>query len=201
MRVLTGNVLDLDNLRVIIQETDVLYNMAGIVTLSSKPDEFAKAVTLNGFAQGTISYVVRQMGRHRDVKVIYLSSQRVHLTSANASVDAWIQSAAQAYSARQDDLVAEQDVYSALVRFAEQFLASHPLPAGFNVYEISKRLGEHFVSSLPRHLVVRISGVYGPSFTRGFIHRTVNPKSEGSTETSEIRDFIYIDDLNELLLC
>lgn len=199
-RVLTGNVLDLDNLRLIIQEADVLYNMAGIVTLSSKPNEFAKVIALNGFAQGTIAYFIRQMGRDRDVKVIYPSSQRVHLTSANASVDAWVQSAAQAYSTRQDDLVAEQDIYTALERFAEQFLASHPLPAGSNVYEISKRLGEHFVSSLPRHLIMRISGVYGPSFTRGFVHRAVNPKSEGNIEASEIRDFIYIDDLSELML-
>ena len=200
MRVLTGDVLDLDNLRVIIQEADVLYNMAGIVTLSSKPDEFAKVITLNGFAQGTITSFIRQMGRDRDVKVIYPSSQRVHLTSANASVDAWVHSAAQAYSAYQEDLVAEQNKYTALERFAKQFLASHPLPAGSNVYEISKRLGEHFVSSLPQHLVVRISGVYGPSFTRGFIHRAVYPKSEGNIEASEIRDFIYIDDLSELLL-
>ena len=200
MRVLTGNVLDLDNLRVIIQEADVLYNMAGIVTLSSKPDEFAKVIALNGFAQGTISYFIRQAGRDRAVKVIYPSSQRVHLTSADVSVHIWVQSAVQAYSAHQDDLVAEQDICTALERFAKQFLASHPLPAGSNVYEISKRLGEHFVSSLPRHIIVRISGVYGPSFTRGFIHRAVNPKPEGNIEASEIRDFIYIDDLSELLL-
>ena len=200
MRVLTGNILDLDNMGVIIQETDVLYNMAGIVTLNSKPDEFAKVITLNGFVQGTIAYFIRQMGRDRDVKVIFPSSQRVHLTSANVSVETWVQSAVQAYSARQDDLAAEQDVYTALERFAEQFLASHPLPADSNVYEISKRLGEHFVSSLPRHLIVRMSGVYGPSFTRGFIHRAVNPKPEGNIEASEIRGFIYIDDLSELLL-
>ena len=200
MRILTGDVLDLANLRVIIQEADVLYNMAGVVTLSSKPDEFARVIALNRFAQGVITHLIQQMGRDRDVKVVYPSSQRVHLTSANASVDAWIQDAARAYFARQDALVAEQDIYAALERSAEQFIASHPLPADFNVYDISKRLGEHFVSLLPRHLSVRISGAYGPSFTRGFIHRTVNPKPEGNVEASEVSDFIYIDDLNELLL-
>ena len=200
MRILTGDVLDLANLRVIIQEADVLYNMAGVVTLSSKPDEFARVIAINGFSQGIITYLIQQMGRDRDVKVVYPSSQRVHLTSANASVDAWVQNAAQAYSACQDALVGEQDISTALEQFAEQFIASRPLPAGLNVYDISKRLGEHFVSLLPRHLSVRISGVYGPSFTRGFIHRAVNPKPEGNIEASEIRDFIYIDDLNEILL-
>ena len=199
MRILTGNALDWDNLRVIIQEADVLYNMAGIVTLFSKPDSFAKVITLNGFAQGIITYFIRQLGRDRGMRVIYPSSQRVHLTNTNASVEAWIQNAAQAYFARQDDLVVKQDVETALGQFAEQFLASHPLPTGPNVYEISKRLGEHFVSLLPRHLLVRISGVYGPSFTRGFIHRAINPKKEGNIEDSEIRDFIYVDDLSKVL--
>ncbi len=200
MHVSMGDILYLANLRVLIQEADILYNMAGVVTLSSKPNDFAKVIALNGFAQGIITHFIQQMGRHQDVKMVYPSTQRVHLTSANASVDAWVEGAAEAYSARQDALVAEQDIYTALERFAEQFIASHPLPAGFNVYEISKRLGEHFVSLLPRHSLVRISGVYGPAFTRGFIHRAVNPKPEGNVEAPEKRDFIYIDDLNELLL-
>lgn len=200
MLILTGNVLDSANLQVIIREADVLYNMAGVASLSCKPADFARAIALNGFTQGVITYRIRQMGRDRDVKVVYPSSQRVHLTSANASVDAWVQDAAREYSVRQDVLVAEHDPYTAVEEFAEQFIASHPLPAGFNVYEVSKRLGEHFVSLSPRHLILRISGVYGPTFKRGFIYRAVNPKPKGNTEASEIRGFIYIDDLNELLL-
>ena len=200
MHILTGGVLNLANLRVMIQEADVLYNMAGVVTLSSKPDEFERVIALNGFCQGIITHLVQQMGRDWDVKVIYPSSQRVHLTSANASVNAWVQNASRAYFACQDALIAEQDVYTALEQFTEHLIASHPLPAGVNVYDVSKQLGEHFVSLLPRQLSVRISGVYGPSFTRGFIHRAVNPKLEGNIEASEIRDFIYIDDLTELLL-
>ena len=200
MRVSTGDVLDLANLRRLIQEADILYNMAGVVTLSSKPAEFARVLTLNGFAQGIITYLIQRMGREKDVKFVYPSSQRIHLTVANASVDAWVSDAAKAFSACKDSLVAEQDINAALERFAAQFITSHPLPTGFNVYEISKRLGEHFVSLLPRHSLVRISGVYGPSFTRGFIYRAVNPKAEGNVEAPEKRDFIYIDDINEILL-
>lgn len=132
--------------------------------------------------------------------MVYPSTQRVHLTSASASIDAWVEEAAGSYFAHEDGLVTEQDVYTALERFTVQFIASHPLPAGFNVYKISKRLGERFVSLLPRHSLVRISVVYDPSFTRGFIHRAVNPKPEGNVEAPEKRDFIYIDDLNKLLL-
>ncbi|KAI9770987.1 MAG: hypothetical protein M1840_002691 [Geoglossum simile] len=200
MRVLIGDVLDLANLQEIIQGADILFNMAGAVTLSSKPGGFAKVIALNGFAQGIITHFIQQMGRDKNVKFVYPSSQRVHLTSANASVDAWVQEAAEAFFARKDALVSEQDIYTVLERFAGQFIASHPLPTGFNVYEISKRLGEHFVSLLPRHSLARISGVYGPGFTRGFIYRAVNPKAEGNVEASEKRDFIYIDDVNELLL-
>lgn len=200
MHVSIGEILDLVNLRVLIQKADILYNMAGVVTLSSKPNDFAKVIALNGLAQGVITHCIEQMGRHQDIRVVYPSTQRVHLTSANAFVNAWVKEAAEAYSARQDALVAEQDIYTALEKFGEQFIASHPLPAGSNVYEISKRLGEHFVSRLPRHSLVRISGVYGPAFTRGFIYRAVNPKVEGNVEAPEKRDFIHIDDLNELLL-
>jgi nucleoside-diphosphate-sugar epimerase len=46
---------------------------------------------------------------------------------------------------------------------------------------------------------VRISSVYGPAFTRGFIYRAIYPKAEGNLEAPEKRDFIYVDDLNELL--
>ena len=52
VQIITGDVLDLDNLRFMIQKADILYNMAGVVTLSSKPDEFAKVIALNGFYQG-----------------------------------------------------------------------------------------------------------------------------------------------------
>lgn len=86
MRVLTRNVLDLANIRVVIQEVDALYNMAGVVVVSSKPDEFARVIALNGFAQGIITHLIQEMGRDQDVKVLYPSSQRVHLTNANAFV-------------------------------------------------------------------------------------------------------------------
>ena len=200
MCVSIGDVLDLAHLRRMIQEANILYNMAGIVTLNSKPDEFARVIALNGFIQGVITHLIQQMGREHDVKVVFPSTQRVHLTIADASVGMWVQEAAEAYSARKEAIFAEQDMKMALESFAEQFIGSHPLPIGFNVYEISKRLGEYFVSLLPRHSLVRISGVYGPAFTRGFIYRAINPKPEGNVESPEKRDFIYIDDLNELLL-
>ena len=199
MRIFTGDLLDLANLRLIIQEADVFYNMAGIVTLSSKPEEFAKVIAINGFAQGAITHLIQKMGRERNINVIYPSTQRVHLIRGDATVEAWIKDAAQAYSGIQEALGAEQSMLAALEQFAEQFISSHPLPIGPNVYEVSKRLGEYFVSLLPRRLVARISGAYGPTFSRGFVYRAANPKPEGNIETSEVRDFIYIDDLNEVL--
>ncbi|KAK0121429.1 hypothetical protein ONS95_009723 [Cadophora gregata] len=200
VRILTGNLLNFANLRWMIREADVLYNMAGIVSLNSKLDEFAKVIAINGLAQGVITHIIREMGRDKDLKVVYPSSQRVHLTDANVSVDTWIQEAGEAFSKHADALIAEQDTCTALEKFAELFISNHPLPAGFNIYEISKRLGEFFVSLLPRHSLMRISSVYGPAFTRGFTYRAINPKSEGNFEMPEKRDFIYSDDLNELLL-
>ncbi|KAL4721745.1 hypothetical protein ACLX1H_011239 [Fusarium chlamydosporum] len=201
VRILVGEVLDSANLRIMIQEANVLYNMAGVVTLGSKPAEFPKVIALNGFVQGFITHLIESMGRAQDVKVVYPSTQRVHLINDNRQMDAWIQDAAAAYSAQADALAAGKDVYMAVERFSEQFVVGHPLPTGFNAYEVSKRLGECFVSWLPRHSLVRISSVYGPTFTRGFIHRAVYPKkAKGNMEAREKRDFIYVDDLNELLL-
>ncbi|MCJ1442734.1 MAG: hypothetical protein MMC23_003231 [Stictis urceolatum] len=200
MRIVVGDALDLENLRAMIREADVVYNMAGAVTLSSKPGDFPKVLALNGFAQGIVKDLILQMGRGQDVKVVYPSTQRVHLTIAHASVSMWVLKAAQAYSFYQAALFAAADVHTELERFAERFISQHPLPADFNVYEVSKQLGEYFVSLLPRHLSMRISGVYGPSFRRGFVCRALNPKAGENAEASEIRDFIYVDDLNELLL-
>ncbi|KAH6665672.1 hypothetical protein B0J14DRAFT_679020 [Halenospora varia] len=74
VRVLTGNVLDLANLPVIIQEVDALYNMVGVVTISSKPNELARVIALNGFAQGIITHLIQEIGRDQDVKVLYPSA-------------------------------------------------------------------------------------------------------------------------------
>jgi hypothetical protein len=58
MRILIGDLLDLANLRVIIYEANVFYNMASFVTLNSKPGEFARVIALNGFAQKIITHLI-----------------------------------------------------------------------------------------------------------------------------------------------
>lgn len=63
IHVFIRDILDLINLRRLIQEADILYNMAGVVTLSSKPSDFAKVITLNGFAQAIIAHFIQEMGR------------------------------------------------------------------------------------------------------------------------------------------
>ncbi len=42
--------------------------------------------------------------------------------------------------------------------------------------------------------------MYNLFFTRGFVYRTINPKAKENVEALKIRNFIYIDDLNESLL-
>ncbi len=115
-------------------------------------------------------------------------------------VNAWVQNATWAYFVRQDDLFAKPNIYTTLEQFAKQLIVSYSLLVDFNVYDISKRLDEHFVSLLPRHLFVRILRMYNLFFTRGFVYRTINPKAKENVEALKIRNFIYIDDLNESLL-
>jgi 3-dehydroquinate synthetase/threonine dehydrogenase-like Zn-dependent dehydrogenase/nucleoside-diphosphate-sugar epimerase/predicted NBD/HSP70 family sugar kinase len=199
-RVLTGDVLDLSNLRAMIQEVDVIYNLAGIVTLGTQPHDFPKVLAVNGFAQGVIAHLVQQAGRDGYVKVIFPSTQRVHRTSDNELVGIWVQKAAKAFAARKDDLFLDhQNIHTQLEQFARDLILVHPLPTGFDVYEISKRLGEYFVSLLSRYSLVRISDVYGPTMTRGFLSQAIRPKFTVSSEAREKRDFIYIDDVIELL--
>ncbi|POS74151.1 3-dehydroquinate synthase [Diaporthe helianthi] len=199
MRVLAGHPLDRANLEAMLRDVDVVYNMAAIVSLSTKPEDAAQVIALNGFGQGIITSVMKQMGRERDVTVVYPSSQRVHLLEGDPVVDEWIQHAAEFYHSHEDMLLAQPDYTETLQLLARKLLASRPLPPGHNCYEISKRLGEVLVSGLPRHTLLRISGVYGPGFRRGFVSRAVDPVP-GRKEEAEIRDFIYADDLNELLL-
>lgn len=199
MRVLPGHPLDRANLEAMLRDVDVLYNMAAIVSLSTKPEDAAQVIALNGFGQGIIASVIKQAGREWDVTVVYPSSQRVHLLEADPAVNEWIQQAAEFYHSHEGMLLSEPDYTETLDGLARKLLASRPLPPGHNTYEISKRLGEVLLSSLPRHSLLRISGVYGPGFRRGFVSRAVNPVP-GRKEEAEIRDFIYMDDLSELLL-
>ncbi|KAK6193484.1 hypothetical protein LQW54_012422 [Pestalotiopsis sp. IQ-011] len=200
LRVLTGHPLDIPNLEIIIKDSDVLYNMAAVVTLSSDPRDQAKVIALNGFGQGIITHLIKSTGRENEIKVVYPSSQRVHLTLGDGAMDLWVQRASRAFQEEEEILMASQDVCASLEEFSERFIKDYPIPSGHNVYEVSKRLGEQFVSLLRRHVLVRISGVYGPSFTRGFISRAVSPRDRKSYESVEIRDFIFADDLNEILL-
>ncbi|KAI3317793.1 3-dehydroquinate synthase-domain-containing protein [Xylariaceae sp. AK1471] len=199
-RVLIGDAFDLSNLRAMISEVDVVYNLAGIVTLGSQPHDFPKVLAVNGFAQGIMTHLVQQAGRDGYVKIIFPSTQRVHLTSDDELVAMWVHTAAEAFAARKDELLSDhQDIYTKLESFARDLILVHPLPTGFDVYEISKRLGEYFVSSLSRYSLVRISDVYGPTVARGFVSRAIHPKSTVSSEARERRDFVYIDDVIELL--
>ncbi|KAK3987635.1 hypothetical protein QBC44DRAFT_294886 [Cladorrhinum sp. PSN332] len=201
VRVLVGDVLDVANLQTMIREAHVIYSMAGAVTLGAHPEEFAAVLALNGFAQAVIAHFVRVSGRSQCVRMVYPSSRRVHLVTSDERAHIWVRKAAAAYVVQREMVLASQDIFAALEAVAARFLSSHPPPDGVNIYELSKLLGEYFVSQLPRYSLVRISSVYGPGFTRGFISRAIGfRKANGkNVETAGKRYFIYNGDLNELL--
>ncbi|CAF9914792.1 MAG: hypothetical protein GOMPHAMPRED_008274 [Gomphillus americanus] len=198
---LVGDILHLDNLRTMIRHANVFFNMAGIVTLGAKCEDFGKVIALNGFPQGIVTWLIQEMNRESEVKVLFSSSQRVHLTLDDESITKWVAEAAAQFSSQAYHLLQSSDVQQALEQFTNDFLINRPLPQGHNVYEASKRLGEHFVALLPRHCLMRISSVYGSGYTRGMVYRACNPKSTSmNVEECEIRDFVYNDDLLELML-
>ncbi|KAM0744884.1 hypothetical protein ACQRIT_000268 [Beauveria bassiana] len=99
--------------------------------------------------------------------------------------------------------LAAANVLAALELFSQTLLALCPVPQGVHVYELSKLLGENFVADMPRGVSLRISGIYGPGFTGGFVHRALSPKSQHSVEAAaaaEKRDLIFVDDLIDILL-
>ncbi|KAJ1324255.1 2-epi-5-epi-valiolone synthase [Microdochium nivale] len=217
LHVLVGYPLDKAILESIILEADVIYNMAAVVSLSSTPADQAQVIGLNGFGQGVVTYMVKALCRQDEVKIVYPSSQRVHLTLGHADIDAWVRLAEVAFAewAQTSLLPMIQDsgkgvpsqnnnnfdMATALESLATDFIAANPLPRSVaNIYELSKRLGEQLVALSARHVLVRISGVYSPSFTRGFAARAARPRNKKSFESVELRDFIYIDDLNKILL-
>ncbi|KXJ88891.1 hypothetical protein Micbo1qcDRAFT_177925 [Microdochium bolleyi] len=225
LHVLVGYPLDTALLSTVIQDADVIYNMAAVVSLSLAAADRARVIGLNGFGQGVISCMLRLLGREKQVKVVYPSSQRVHLTLGHKDIDDWVAAAggvfsrwsqetltpiiAAAMSHERDGRESQQvatsledlDMAQAMETLAADFLADHPLPPSVaNIYELSKRLGEHLAALSPRCVLARISGVYGPTFTRGFAARAARPKSRKSFEAVELRDFIYVDDLNKILI-
>lgn len=199
-RILLGDILHPVHLRTIIRDTNTLINMAGIVTLSSPKNEHASVLAVNGFAQGVICHLIFESGSEKRIKFIYPSTQRTYLIISDARALQWIEKAIDAFSSSKSAITKRRDITRALHTFAADFVSSHPIPANVNVYELSKLLGERMVSTLPYHAVLRISGVYGPGFTRGFIQRAINPKSTENFEAAEIRDFIYVDDVVQVIL-
>ncbi|KAH7062712.1 hypothetical protein BKA63DRAFT_497386 [Paraphoma chrysanthemicola] len=96
------------------------------------------------------------------------------------------------------DTFLSENKYAALESLAASFLVRHSLPAGINVYEMPKLLGERFVFYLPWHSLVMMSRVHGPEFTRDFIYRAISPNNTDKGH-KEKRNFIYVYEPKELL--
>lgn len=202
-RIFLGDIVSLNNLSEIIRNADFLYNLSGMVGLGFCEEDYAQVLAVNGFAQGIITHLVQDLGREEAIKIVYPSSQRVHLLLDRDDAREWMEMATTEFDRQLQQLLQADDVGATLVAFAQKFIEVYPLSCDLNVYEISKRLGELFISRLKRYSIVRISSVYGPGcWPRGFLHRAIYTRIKGEKreESREQRDFIYVQDLNEILL-
>ncbi|MCX6706348.1 MAG: hypothetical protein NTV24_04605, partial [Candidatus Woesebacteria bacterium] len=133
--------------------------------------------------------------------IVYASTQRIKNIKSASVGDIWTSKTSKRFqeliNSYKDKHLSEKEA----LKFIDEYLIKNPIPAGFNIYELSKLVGEKILSKDINSIVLRISSCYGPGYsTRRTIGRLTLARLMGQKiiERDEVRDYIYTDDLNEI---
>lgn len=193
-----ATIFDQENIKKILSSSSILFYLAGLVSLSFKENIFPNVLLVNGFYLGILSYFNR---RYR-AKIIYPSTQRMQKIVNRTDIKQWINIAVTEFQLEINNLLEKDQFESTLLAFIRNFLHKNPIPKNVNIYELSKALGEAFLKIEQAHIILRISSCYGPGCSmRRTVGRFIFFRLLGKdiVEKKEIRDYIYINDLNAIL--
>lgn len=195
-----GDLFDRDALVRLVQSTDVVYHLGAVVgqNLScQKENVFA----VNAISTALLTNVIN--GQDPNKRIVYASSQRIYAIREREDVNAFLRIAygrVRTFVANTEGLSTGKIQEEALALSKE--LISQ-IPQDMNIYDVTKLLGEMFIADLPNHVIARISNAYGPDYRNPrLINRLVSAIADNRSinEVNETRDFIYQDDLNQVLL-
>lgn len=194
-------IFDLQTIQRFFFECQSIYCFAGLCGLNFQSAMFSEVLAVNGFFYGVISAAIPSTGVQTPF-FAFPSTQRVHLFLGDPVVTSWVDRAVSEFDLECSSIISCDYTKTAVIEFCNKMLRKYPLPPGINIYELSKLVGERFVKRLTNYTILRISSVYGPGcWPRGKIQRVIYSLLHGSTifEADDYRDYIFIDDLNEIL--
>ena len=176
IRVLDGGVDDLDNLRAIVDDGDIIYHLAAWLANLQLPDP-TEVYVINSLVPGVVSRLCAERGK----PLVFTSSHSVYFAGDyrgfiqedtfvfRRDFTEWIEAVREPYYELIDDIIAGRK------RFAdapEAVVAIHEMHAppfspkiydndGYHIYCLTKLLAERFILD-GGGVVLRLSNVYGP---------------------------------------
>ena len=181
----------------ILKSSKIVFNLAGLVSLSFSEKVYPHILLINGFFPGLLV----RLNQTTQVPIVYASTQRIKILIQRQDVKHWILSAMKAFNNYIGMTNIKTDFEDDALAFTKNFLSSHPIPSDINIYELSKALGEAMLRRNNNSIILRISSCYCPKCS---VRRTVGRlifsrfSGQGAVEKEEVRDFVYVQDLNEI---
>jgi nucleoside-diphosphate-sugar epimerase len=174
---------------------DLLIHFAAF--LNSERYNLVEYMATNAMLTGMLAYHAKQ---HKVSKVIYASTQMIYNLPVARELDKlclnYVEFCEKFFSKKTN----EHDLLFLAQKFINQN-ASFPFDK-YNIYGLTKFLGEAIVKNLPNSTIVRISNAYGPGYENPrLIPRMVKSRLMGHDlrYLDEQRDFVYSDDVNMLI--
>lgn len=177
--------------------TDALIHFAGLLNLPGYSlDEF---VAVNALLTGLLTSVSQK--NNPKPKLVYISSEMVYkldnTPQLQALSDAFVVFCKDHFSDQ------NQSIFD-LTALAKQFIAAnYSFPwSSYNAYALTKYLGECIILSDDANAVLRITNAYGPGYDNmRLIPKLIVNRLQGHdiTYKKEQRDFVYNDDIHQLI--
>ena len=179
----------------ILTSSKIVFNLTGLVSLCFKDKTFPSVLLINSFLQGFLA----KYNETRNIPILYASTQRIDALSGK-NVDSWISMTIEEFNIYFNKTNIKDNFHEIALDFTKKLISRNPIPADVNIYDLSKALGEEFLKQT-RAIILRVSSCYGPGCsTRRTIGRLIFSRmlEETKTEDVDIRDYIYIKDINEI---
>lgn len=181
----------------IFSQSSIIYDLAGMVSLSFKDNTYADVLLVNSLFAGLLT----RINNKYNLPIVFASTQRIMNIKNNPIAETWVSKVTREFKKYIDNTDSVSETES--LKFIISVLKLNPIPKGFNIYELSKYIGEKLLTGNKNIFILRISGCYGPGCSmRRTIGRLLLARIIGQKiiEKEETRDYIFINDLNRILL-
>lgn len=181
----------------ILDSSRIVFNFAGMVSLSFTKRVFPDVLLINSLFPDILS----KINQSTRVPIVYVSTQRVKIISQRQDIVLWVDKAIDAIDVYHKTYKSEKNFENSSLSLIKNFIYTNGIPLNVNIYELSKALGEKILQRNNNSIILRVSSCYGPGYSpRRTMGRLIFSRLSGAliTEQEEIRDYIYVDDINEI---